>query len=49
MSACGQPTEKRQKRAHNPFTAEEKVCLLNYADNNLKTSAQIWVGNLSTV
>jgi hypothetical protein len=25
MSACGQPTEKRPKRARNPFTAEESV------------------------
>jgi hypothetical protein len=24
MNAWFQPTERRQKRAHNPFTAEEK-------------------------
>jgi hypothetical protein len=25
LSACGQPTAKRQQRAHNPFTAEDKL------------------------
>jgi hypothetical protein len=39
MSACDQPTEKRQKRALNPFTAEEKVWLLNFADHNPKVSS----------
>jgi hypothetical protein len=30
MCACCQPAEKREKRAHNPFTAEEKVRFLNF-------------------
>jgi hypothetical protein len=36
MSAGGQQTDKRQKRAHNPFT---KLWLLNLAENNPKMSA----------
>jgi hypothetical protein len=40
MSACGQPTEERQKRAHNSFTTGKKVeqaknvheCMLYYPD-----------------
>jgi hypothetical protein len=39
MSACGQPTEKRQKRAHNSFTTGKKKannvhdCMLRNPDD----------------
>jgi hypothetical protein len=36
MQPWRQPAEKPQTRVHNPVTAEEKVCLLNYADSNPK-------------
>jgi hypothetical protein len=39
MSACGQPTVKRKKRAHNAFTTEEKLWLLKLAENNPTMSA----------
>jgi hypothetical protein len=39
MSACGQQTDKRRKRAHNPFTTEEKLWLLNLAEKNPKMIA----------
>jgi hypothetical protein len=39
MSACGQPTEKRQKRAHYPFTTGKQQaknvhdCMLRNPDD----------------